>query len=143
MLQLSAYLGFDGTCAEALKSDAKVLAGKIVSILTNAEARPPLSGDPSNTDRVMHGAFVIDGQIPGQPYAGKASTVSSAPRRSNRQSTSLRVLPTADASSCRRSSPSLPSSSAYWSTSSARLGASSLPRAVEIHCRRAPQSTQQ
>jgi PhnB protein len=70
MLQLSAYLGFDGTCAEALKSDEKVLAGKIVLILTNAEARPPLSGDPGNSDRVMHGAFVIDGQIPGQPYAG-------------------------------------------------------------------------
>jgi PhnB protein len=57
---LSAYLGFNGNCAEAMRFYERVLDGKIEMMMTNGES--PVSGQvpPGNENRVMHARLALD-----------------------------------------------------------------------------------
>lgn len=73
-MQVNPYLSFDGQCAEALKTYAKVLGGKIEAMFTFGDS--PAAGDvpPDWHDRIMHARLVVDGQVlmasdsPGERY---------------------------------------------------------------------------
>jgi PhnB protein len=76
MLQLDAYLMFDGTCAEAMRFYQRILGGKL-EMMTHAES--PMAGQkPSDmADRIMHARLTLDGRLlmasdwmAGQPYPG-------------------------------------------------------------------------
>jgi PhnB protein len=63
MPQFTAYLSFDGTCAEAMRFYEKVLNGKLEALLTNGQT--PAAGElpPGNDDRIMHAYLVFDGGV--------------------------------------------------------------------------------
>jgi PhnB protein len=63
MPQFTAYLSFDGTCAEAMRFYEKVLDGKLEALLTNAQT--PVAGElpPGNEERIMHAYLVFDGGV--------------------------------------------------------------------------------
>jgi len=63
MPQLTAYLSFDGTCAEAMRFYERALGGKITVLLTNGQS--PMSGQmpPGNEDRIMHARLEFDGGV--------------------------------------------------------------------------------
>jgi PhnB protein len=63
MPQLNAYLGFDGTCAEAMHFYERVLGGKIEMMMTNGESPMRDQMPPGNEDRVMHARLAIDGGV--------------------------------------------------------------------------------
>ena len=56
----SPYLGFDGTCAEAMRFYSGLFGGTDLEIMTYAEAPPDaqMGGDPT---RVMHSQFTLNG----------------------------------------------------------------------------------
>jgi PhnB protein len=57
---LNAYIGFDGTCADAMRFYERVLGGKIEMLMTNGES-PMRDHIPSgNEHRVMHARLVLD-----------------------------------------------------------------------------------
>lgn len=61
MARLSAYLLFDGTCAEAMRYYQKVFAGEIET-LTKVGDSPMASQFPSSSaDRVIHASLRFDG----------------------------------------------------------------------------------
>ena len=75
--QFTAYLSFDGTCAEAMRFYETVLNGKLEALLTNGQT--PAAGElpPGNEDRIMHAYLVFDGgvlmagdSVVGWPYEG-------------------------------------------------------------------------
>ncbi|HEX7635966.1 MAG TPA: VOC family protein [Noviherbaspirillum sp.] len=57
---LNAYLGFDGTCAEAMRFYERVLGGKIEMMMTNGQSPMCDQIPPGNEDRIMHARMVID-----------------------------------------------------------------------------------
>lgn len=59
--RLHAYLAFDGNCAEAMRFYERVLNGKLVALLTNAQTPYAEHVPPGNEDRVMHAYLVCDG----------------------------------------------------------------------------------
>ena len=63
MPQFTAYLSFDGTCAEAMRFYEKVLGGKLEALITNGQT--PSAGElpPGNEDRIMHAYLVFDGGV--------------------------------------------------------------------------------
>jgi PhnB protein len=76
MPELSAYLFFDGNCADAMRFYERTLGGKL-TLMTHAEAPSGAQAPPGNADRIMHARLVIDGGVlmasdetAGHPYAG-------------------------------------------------------------------------
>jgi len=56
---LTAYLSFDGDCAEAMRFFARVLDARVATLMTYAQA-PGMAehGTPRDLDRVMHAYLV-------------------------------------------------------------------------------------
>lgn len=81
MPQLSAYLSFDGNCADAMRFYERVLGGRLETLIRYADApsdaaMPALS--PQDAERVMVARLVLDEQTllgsdatAGHPYPGK------------------------------------------------------------------------
>ena len=63
MPQLTAYLSFDGNCAEAMRFYEKALNGKLSVLLTNGEAPIADQMPPGNADRIMHARLDLDGAV--------------------------------------------------------------------------------
>jgi PhnB protein len=63
MPQFTAYLSFDGTCADAMRFYEKALGGRLEALLTNGQT--PAAGElpPGNEDRIMHAYLVFDGGV--------------------------------------------------------------------------------
>jgi len=77
MLQLDAYLFFDGNCAEAMRFYQRTLGGEL-TMMTNAESPVATLTPPENANRIMHARLALDGRtlmasdwMTGQPYEGK------------------------------------------------------------------------
>lgn len=75
MPQFTAYLSFDGNCAEAMRFYEKVLNGKLEALLTNGQTPAAAELPPGNEDRIMHAYLVFDGgvlmagdSVAGRPY---------------------------------------------------------------------------
>ncbi len=81
MPQLSAYLSFDGDCADAMRFYERVLGGRVDALVRYADAPadaalPALSAEDAG--RVMYARLTLDEQTlmasdatAGHPYAGK------------------------------------------------------------------------
>jgi len=77
MPQLSAYLTFDGTCADAMLFYERVLGGKLEVLMTNAESPVAAEIPAGSAGRIAHARLVLDGGVVmasdsmvGQPYRG-------------------------------------------------------------------------
>jgi PhnB protein len=81
MPQLSAYLSFDGNCAEAMRFYERVLGGRMEAMIRYADA-PPDAAMPALSEedagRIMHARLGLDEQTlmgsdatAGHPYPGK------------------------------------------------------------------------
>lgn len=77
MNELSAYLTFDGNCAEAMRFYADALGGTIEAMLTHAQGPMCDQMPPGSGDRIMHarlaipqGVLMAGDAMPGQPYEG-------------------------------------------------------------------------
>lgn len=81
MPQLSAYLSFDGNCADALRFYERVLGGRIEALVRYADAPPDAAMpalSPEDAERIMYGRLALDEQTllasdatAGHPYPGK------------------------------------------------------------------------
>ncbi|MGE6917080.1 VOC family protein [Achromobacter kerstersii] len=81
MPQLSAYLSFDGNCADAMRFYERVLGGRIEALIRYADApadatMPALS--PDDAERIMYARLALDEQTllasdatAAHPYPGK------------------------------------------------------------------------
>lgn len=119
MPQLSAYLSFDGNCAEAMRFYERVLGGRVEAMLRYADApadaaMPALSTEES--ERIMYARLALDEQVlmasdatAGHPYPGKQGMALSLayPTVSDAQRVSI-CWPTAAALPCRSRKPSGP-----------------------------------
>ena len=63
MNQLTAYLGFGGNCAEAMRFYEKALNGKLEILLTNGESPAAEFTQPGDENRIMHARLVFDGNV--------------------------------------------------------------------------------
>ncbi len=54
MPQLTAYLSFDGTCAEAFRFYEGALDAKLIALMKNGETPAAEHVPPGNADRIMH-----------------------------------------------------------------------------------------
>jgi len=61
MLQLDAYLFFDGTCADAMRFYERTLGGKLM-LMTNAESPAASRTPPGDAGRIMHARLALDGR---------------------------------------------------------------------------------
>lgn len=76
MPQLTAYLFFDGNCAEAMRYYQRALGGKL-DLMTHADSPIAAQTPPGSADRIMHARLVNDGLVlmasdsmAGHPYSG-------------------------------------------------------------------------
>ena len=63
-MKLNAYLHFDGQCREAFETYARVLGGKLESLMTYGEA--PMGGKecpPAERDKIIHVRLVAGDQV--------------------------------------------------------------------------------
>ncbi len=58
-MQINPYLTFDGTCAEAFNLYARVLGGKIETMLTHAGTPAAEHVDPEWQDKIMHARLKV------------------------------------------------------------------------------------
>lgn len=80
MPQFIAYLGFDGTCAEAMRFYEKTFGGKLEALMRNSEMPGAGNMPPAEGNRIMHANFVLHdgsslmaGDAPsGQPAATRS-----------------------------------------------------------------------
>ena len=72
MPQVIAYLGFDGTCAEAMRFYEQTLGGKLEVLLRSADTPMAAQMPPEWGDRIMHARLALPGG--GVLYAGDAPT---------------------------------------------------------------------
>jgi PhnB protein len=77
MPQLTAYLSFDGNCAEAMRTYERALGGKINVLMTNGQSPIAEHVPPGNEDRILHARLDFDGGVlmagdamAGAPYEG-------------------------------------------------------------------------
>ena len=77
MADLTAYLIFDGTCAEAMRFYERALGGKLEVLMTHKDSPIAEHTPPGSADRILHARLVSDGLVlmasdtlPGQPYEG-------------------------------------------------------------------------
>ena len=54
MPQLTPYLSFDGTCAEAMRFYERVLNGELKALMKNSETPAADQVPPGNEERIMH-----------------------------------------------------------------------------------------
>lgn len=59
MPQPIAYLGFDGTCADAMRFYERVLGGKLERLITNAESPMAQQCAPGTGNRIMHARLAL------------------------------------------------------------------------------------
>lgn len=78
MPDISAYLTFNGDCAQAMRFYEHVLGGKIEMMMTYGDAPPDMPSDPKDKERIMHARLTLDGQSimasdagSCQPYEGQ------------------------------------------------------------------------
>ncbi len=78
MPEISAYLTFDGDCAQAMRFYEHALGGKLEAMIRFADAPPEVPRDPQDSERIMHARLTLDGQAimasdagSCQPYEGK------------------------------------------------------------------------
>ena len=63
MPDLSPYLYFNGTCADAMRFYERILGGKL-ELLTHAQALPPDQVPPDSAERIMHSRLALpDGGV--------------------------------------------------------------------------------
>ena len=119
MPQLSAYLSFDGNCAEAMRFYERVLGGRVEAMVRYADApadaaMPALSIEES--ERIMYARLALDEQVlmasdatTSHPYPGKQGMALSLayPTVSTRNACSI-CWPKAAALPCRSRKPSGP-----------------------------------
>ena len=70
MTQAIAYLGFDGTCAEAMRFYEKALRGKLELMMSGADSPMADQMPKESAHRIMHARLVLPGG--GKLYAGDA-----------------------------------------------------------------------
>jgi PhnB protein len=69
MPELIPYLSFDGNCAEAMRFYERVLKGRLIALLTNAQTPMADQTPEADKDRIMHAYLSFEG---GSLYAGDA-----------------------------------------------------------------------
>ncbi len=76
MYPISAYLFFDGTCADAMRFYERTLGGKL-DLMTNASSPVADQAPPGSADLILHARLVFDGGtlmasdwMTDQPYEG-------------------------------------------------------------------------
>lgn len=57
------YLGFDGTCEQAFKFYERILRGKILMMVRNADAPPGTPISPGTENRIMHARLEAGGRL--------------------------------------------------------------------------------
>lgn len=62
-MQINAYLGFNGNCAEAFKFYEKCLRGKIEAMMTGEDAPPDAQMPPDFKGLVLHARLNVGGGI--------------------------------------------------------------------------------
>src|ERR1051326_7708985 len=60
-MKINPYLNFNGNCAEAFDSYAKVLGGKDLRVMTFKDAPPDMPVPPEHKNMVMHARFTVGG----------------------------------------------------------------------------------
>ncbi len=77
MIQLAAYLSYNGNCAEAMSLYAQVLGAKVQALITYGQMPEAMPVPPEHRDKVMHAHLVhpdfelMAGDVPpGQTYVG-------------------------------------------------------------------------
>ena len=70
MTQAIAYLGFDGTCAEAMRFYEQALGGKLEVLMSGAESPIAAHMPKEFAHRILHARLVLPGG--GMLYAGDA-----------------------------------------------------------------------
>jgi PhnB protein len=63
MNELTAYLGFGGNCAEAMRFYEKALNGKLVMLLTNGASPAAEFTAPGDENRIMHARLVLENGV--------------------------------------------------------------------------------
>ena len=61
MLQPIPYLGFDGTCADAMRFYQRVLGGRLEAMLRTADTPMAQHAPPEAADRIVHACLVLPG----------------------------------------------------------------------------------
>jgi PhnB protein len=76
MVQLDAYLFFDGSCADAMRFYEKTLGGKLY-MMTHGESPMEAQTPPGSADRILHARLDLNGRMlmasdsmVGHPYEG-------------------------------------------------------------------------
>lgn len=62
-MRLNPYLHFDGNCREAFGFYEQVLGGKVIMMLTHADAPPDMQGPPESQGRIMHARMDVGGTV--------------------------------------------------------------------------------
>jgi PhnB protein len=79
MPQPTAYLAFDGNCAEAMRFYEKALNGTLQALMSNGQSPVAARVPPKNHHRILHaylllpdgrGALMAGDAMPDQPYEG-------------------------------------------------------------------------
>jgi PhnB protein len=81
--QLTAYLFFDGNCAEAMRFYERTLGGKMQMMMSYGESPPGQAMPGADPSRIMHATLIVDGQelmasdgMPGDRSNGKGFSLS-------------------------------------------------------------------
>jgi PhnB protein len=72
MTQAIAYLGFDGTCADAMRFYEKALKGKLEVMMSGADSPMAEQIPKESAHRILHARLVLPGG--GMLYAGDGQT---------------------------------------------------------------------
>lgn len=62
-MQVTTYLAFDGQCREAFQTYERILGGKIVFMMTNAESPMADQTQPNWKDKIMHASLQTPGGL--------------------------------------------------------------------------------
>ena len=62
-MELNTYLNFAGNCEEAFKFYEKCLGGKILMMMTHADAPPEMQGSPEWRNKIMHARMSVGNQL--------------------------------------------------------------------------------
>lgn len=60
MPQFIAYLGFDGTCAEAMRFYERIFGGKLAAMIRFADMPDAREVAPADAERIMHACLSLD-----------------------------------------------------------------------------------